>query len=133
MNKIIELHNITKSFDGEVVLVRSGSEPVKMPLTHGYKGSPHYGEPENHTAGGHRGLGAAEMAWSIRLGREHRASKEMGLHTLEVLSGLDVASAEERTYHMTTTFQQPRALPAGYYATEMSGQLRSDGEIALTL
>lgn len=119
-------------FNGYVKLVRSGSEPALIPFTHGYKGSPHFGEPEGFSAGGHRGVGAAEMAWSIRLGRPHRASKELGMHTLEVLAGLDVASQEEKVYNMTTTFQQPRALPTGYYTMEMNGHLRADAEISLT-
>lgn len=82
--------------------------------------------------GGHRGVGVAEMAWSMRLGRAPRASKEMGLHTLELLTGLDVASEKGCTYTMTSTFDQPRPLPTGYPMEELGGFLRADAEMALT-
>ncbi len=120
-------------FKGEVRIVRSGQGETIIPHTHGYPGFPQYGEPVSHTGGGHRGVGVAEMAWSIRLGRQHRASKEMGLHTLEVLAGLDIASEQETVYNMTTTFELPRALPSGYYCTEMGTSLRADAEMSLTL
>ena len=49
-------------FGAPVYLQKPLCEPVEFPFTHGYQ--------ENS-----RGLGAAEMAWSILAGRDHRASK----------------------------------------------------------
>ena len=119
-------------YDGEVKLVRSGEGSAVIPFTHGFKGTPLYGEPTPFDWGGHRGVGVAEMAWSMRLGRTPRASKEMGLHTLELLTGLDVASEKGCTYTMTSTFDQPRPLPTGYPMEELGGFLRADAEMALT-
>lgn len=120
-------------FDGAVELFRSGEGSAVIPMLHGYRGTPLYGEDTPGDNGGHRGVGAAEMAWSMRLARPHRAGKEMGLHTLELLVGLDYSCEKETVYNMTTTFERPRALPTGYYTTELGGFLRSDAEISLTL
>ena len=119
-------------FCGEVTLVRSGEGSAKIPFTHGFKGTPLYGEPTPFDWGGHRGVGAAEMAWSMRMGRVPRTSKELGLHTLELLVGMDKASETGKTYTMTTTFEMPKPLPTGYPAEELGGFLRADAEIALT-
>jgi len=119
------------TFCGEVKLVRSGEGECIIPFTHGYKGSPQFG-PEADTAGaGHRGVGAAEMCWSMIAGRNNRASKELGLHTLELINGLDVSSATGKTYEMETTFEQPKPVPSGYYTMEMSNFLRADAEMSL--
>lgn len=120
-------------YDGSVTLIRKESGSCEVPFTHGYKGSPLYGEATEFDWGGHRGVGPAEMAWSIRLNRKHRATGELGLHTMEVLSGIDIASETNKTYEMTTTFDLPRALPSGYMAEELGGFFRSDSEMSLAL
>ncbi|MBR1820249.1 MAG: Gfo/Idh/MocA family oxidoreductase [Clostridia bacterium] len=129
---ILQLGN-PGSFDGKVTLIRKGEGACEVPFTHGYKGYPLYGDPTPFDWGGHRGIGVVEMAYSIREGRKNRASKELGLHTMEVLCGIDIASEENRVYEMTTTFELPRALPSGYIAEEMSGTMRSDSEMSLAL
>ena len=101
-------------FDGYVKLIRNNTQEVEMPFTHGFCGSPLYGPQTPADYGQHRGVGAVEMAWAIVGNRPHRASAEMGLHTSEILFGLERSSLEERTYHMTTTFQKPAPLPDGY-------------------
>lgn len=122
------------TFNGEVTLVRNGEGRATIPFTHGFKGTPVYdGETSGSDTGGHRGVGAAELCWSLRAGRQPRASKELGLHTMEILCGLDIASEENIVYEMTTSFERPRALPTGYLATEFGGMMRTDGEMALTL
>lgn len=119
-------------FDTEVSLKIQGSDPVKFPFTHGFPGYPLYGEADPlWDWGGHRGIGPAELAWSMRLGRKPRAGKELGLHTLEVLVGIDKASAENKVYEMTTTFEKPAMLPSGYFCT--CGGMRTDAEMAFTL
>lgn len=120
-------------FDTEVRLFRAGGGSAGIPFTHGYSGTPLYGEPTPLDWGGHRGIGVADMAWSMRLGRANRASKELGLHTLEVLTGLDKASGENRVYEMQTTFERPAALPTGYLCEQLGGFMRSDAEAAFTV
>ena len=72
-----------------------------FPLTHGFA--------ENS-----RGLGAAEMAWSIVAGRNHRASKEMAFHVFEMMHGIMLSAEKGEFYKMESTFETPKALPEGY-------------------
>ena len=88
-------------FGAPVYLQKPLCEPVEFPFTHGYQ--------ENS-----RGLGAAEMAWSILAGRDHRASKEMAYHVFETMHGI-MTSAETGSFcQLQSAFQTPAALPAGY-------------------
>ena len=88
-------------FGASVYLQKTNAQPVLFPFTHGFA--------ENS-----RGLGAAEMAWSIRAGRGQRASKEMAFHVFETMHGI-MQSAETGTAHvMRSTFAAPAALPEGY-------------------
>lgn len=123
------------TFAGSVRIVRSGGGSCEIPLTHGYSGSPIYGDPTGgQLAGhGHRGLGVAEMCWSMRLGRPCRASKEMGLHAVELLRGAELASSAGEIYQMTSTFTKPAPLPSGYLSTTFGGQVRADAEASLIL
>lgn len=59
-----------------------------------------------------RGVGLAEMVWSIQTGRKNRASGEMALHVLEIAHGVHVSSDSGAYYTMETTFERPAALPA---------------------
>ena len=59
-------------------------------------------------------LGAAEMAWSILAGRDHRASKEMAYHVFETMHGIMMSAETGSFYQLQSTFQTPAALPAGY-------------------
>ena len=83
-------------FGAPVYLQKPLCEPVEFPFTHGYQ--------ENS-----RGLGAAEMAWSILAGRDHRASKEMAYHVFETMHGI-MTSAETGSFcQLQSTFQTPAA------------------------
>ena len=88
-------------FGAPVYLQKPLCEPVEFPFTHGYQ--------ENS-----RGLGAAEMAWSILAGRNHRASKEMAYHVFETMHGIMTSAETGSFYQLQSTFQTPAALPAGY-------------------
>ena len=88
-------------FGAPVYLQKPLCEPVEFPFTHGYQ--------ENS-----RGLGAAEMAWSILAGRDHRASKEMAYHVFETMHGIMTSAETGSFYQLQSTFQTPAALPAGY-------------------
>ena len=119
------------SFCGYVHLVRNNTVEAEMPFTHGYTGSPLYGPETPADYGQHRGVGAAEMAWAMLGSRPHRASAELGLHTMELLLGLDRSSAEGIVYDMTTTFTRPAPLPAGYTDMILGGSIRADAEGSL--
>lgn len=88
-------------FGTTVYLQKTNSQPVAFPLTHGFA--------ENS-----RGLGTAEMAWSIRAGRNHRASKEMALHVFETMHGIMTSAESGKAYPLLSTFETPAALPEGY-------------------
>lgn len=89
-------------FGGEVKVIMKGqTEPVVFPHTHGYGGD-------------NRGLGVAEMAWSMRLGRLPRTNGEMALHSLEVLTGIIESSKTGHFYKMASRFEKQPGLPRGY-------------------
>jgi len=88
-------------FGAQVYLQKTNSAPVAFPLTHGFA--------ENS-----RGLGAAEMAWSIRAGRNHRASKEMALHVFETMHGIMTSAESGAACALASRFETPAALPEGY-------------------
>ncbi|MBR3848023.1 MAG: Gfo/Idh/MocA family oxidoreductase [Oscillospiraceae bacterium] len=104
-------------FGNPVYIQKTGSGKVEFPLTHGFS--------ENS-----RGVGAAEMAWSIVKGRPNRASKEMAFHVFELMHGIIGSAESGETYKMESTFETPRALPAAYMGD--GGWTRKE-ESALTL
>ncbi|RKI93345.1 gfo/Idh/MocA family oxidoreductase [Parablautia intestinalis] len=89
------------TFCGKVILEKAQNEQVILPFTHGFQRES-------------RGLGAAEMAWSILEGRPHRASMEMALHVMEIMHGITTSADSGKTYRMKTKFKQPKPLPEGF-------------------
>ncbi len=118
------------TFNGEVRLLREKGEACVIPFTNGYDGKTAGEMTEFEKMYGHRGVGAAEMAWAISRGRPNRCSKEFALHTLEVLCGIDRASASGENYRMTTEFTFV-PLKAGYYSTTFGDGMRADAERSL--
>ena len=53
---------------------------------------------------GFRGIGAAEMAWSICKERSARCSGDLAVHTVEVLEALNISANTGRTVELTTEF-----------------------------
>ena len=105
-------------FGGDVkVLLKGQSEPFVMPANYAYS--------ENS-----RGLGAAEMAWSIRKNRTPRANKEMAYHALEVLTGIQQSSQTKTYYQIKSTFKTMPPLPQGYLDQKY---YQSDAESGLAL
>lgn len=103
-------------FGDEVKLLRKGCfEPTVIPFNFGYKGNC-------------RGVGASEMAWAIRRRRNHRASKEMALHALEMLYGIARSGETGTFYEMKTTFEKQPPLAQGYLDGEYYD---SDPEMSL--
>lgn len=89
------------TFGGRVSIQKPHNEPLAVPLSHGFQEQS-------------RGLGAAEMAWSILTDRPHRASKEMACHVLEIVHGIFDSIETQKVYQMTTTSENRNMLPEGY-------------------
>lgn len=127
---ILELGDPNR-FGDPVILLKPESEPCTLPMTHGYNGACVLEDATPFERGyGNRGIGVAEMAWAIRTGRKNRLNKEMGLHALEVLEGLDETVKTGRVYTMTSTFET-EPLKAGFYSTMWMGGARADAEMSL--
>ena len=88
-------------FGNPVYIKKTLSDKVEFPLTHGYA--------ENS-----RGVGAAEMAWSILAGRKNRASKEMAFHVFELMHSIMTSAETGKVITLESTFETPKALPAGF-------------------
>ncbi len=89
------------NFDSPNILQKPNNDPVDFPFSHGYR--------ENS-----RGLGAAEMAWSITKQRPHRASMEMAYHVFELIHGMYISANQSQIYELQSTFEKPAPLPTGY-------------------
>ena len=63
-----------------------------------------------------RGMGVADMAFAIRDGRPHRANGAMAHHVLDLMVAFHDASSEGRHVEVTSTTDQPTALPIGLQA-----------------
>lgn len=107
-------------FGSPLYLQKAFSDERQIPMTHGY---------ENEC----RGIGAAEMAWSIRTNRPHRSSKEMACHVLEICAGMDDSARIGRPYKLETDFTIPEPLPAGYIMRPEYGIWAPTEETALSL
>ena len=93
---------LAANFSGDIQMFRPGSfAPVPVLPAHGF----------DHDS---RGVGAAELAWALRLGREPRADASLGLHCLEILHGIDESFRTRQFYTMTTTVRRPAPLKKGH-------------------
>jgi predicted dehydrogenase len=89
-------------FGGEVkVILKGNNEPFVMQQSHAFNDEC-------------RGLGVAEMAWAMRMGRKNRANKEMAYHALEVLHGIVKSSETRSNQVMQSTFEKMPPIPRGY-------------------
>jgi predicted dehydrogenase len=90
------------NFGGDVrVILKGNNEPFTMQQSHAFSSEC-------------RGLGVAEMAWSMRMGRKNRASKEMAYHALEVLHSIVKSSETKSTQVLKSTFEKTPPIPRGY-------------------
>lgn len=89
------------NFDSPVYLKKMLGETIRFPFTHGYTQNA-------------RGIGAAEMAWSIVKERPQRAGMEMAYHVLELLHGMQISARTRRVYDLESDFRIPKPLPTGY-------------------
>ena len=89
-------------FGGDVrVILKGNQEPFIMPPSHAFREEC-------------RGLGVAEMAWSMRQERKNRANKELAYHALEVLQGIVKSSSTQANQNMQSTFEKMPPLPRGH-------------------
>ena len=89
-------------FSGDMKLYRSGSfESTEVLSAFGF----------DHDS---RGVGAADLAWALRLGRKPRADVSIGLHGLEILSGIEESFKTKKAYTLTTSCEKPKVLDKGY-------------------
>ncbi|RDW20625.1 Gfo/Idh/MocA family protein [Oceanobacillus chungangensis] len=86
-------------FGGPVFLRRYDQNSwSEIPLTYGYTDNS-------------RGLGVADMAYSILRGETPRANGELAFHVLDVMHGFQDASEANKHYEPVSTCEQPRPLP----------------------
>lgn len=128
-NGIMKVGN-PDSFNGKTEILLPENDWVTLPFTHGYDGVNKMSEPTFFDHYGSRGVGAAELAYSIRAGRTNRCSKEYGLHCMEVLTGIDIAAENGSTYYPESRFEMTGLKP-GYYSTTFNGFGRGDAERSL--
>ena len=89
-------------FGGEVkVILKGNNEPFVLQQSHAFNTE-------------YRGLGVAEMAWSMRIGRKNRASKEMAFHALEILHGIVRSSEIGSNQIIQSTFVKTPPIPRGF-------------------
>lgn len=89
------------TFGGPVYLRRHDQkEWSQIPLTHFYSDNS-------------RGLGVADMAYSILTGRGQRASGELAYHVLDVMHGFHDASREGKHINLKSICKRPEALGQG--------------------
>lgn len=105
-------------FGSKITIQKPFGEEISFPLTHGF---------QNEC----RGIGAAEMAWAMIQGRPNRASKEMGLHVLEMIHGMFVSSDSSAFYQLESSFEQPAPLLSGYVGGDGYGMWAPTEETAL--
>lgn len=88
-------------FGGKVMIQKKGmQEKAEVPASFGFSDNS-------------RGLGVAEMAWSMRRNRPHRANGDMGCHAVEIFSGIMKSSETGMTQTMTTGFERLPGLEEG--------------------
>ena len=89
------------SFGGPVRLRQAAAaEGREVALTHGHA--------ENS-----RGIGVADMAYTIRTGRPQRASGDLALHVVDAMYAILESAASDRHIELTTTCERPSGLAAG--------------------
>ena len=71
-----------------------------MPLKHGYTEV-------------FRGLGLADMAYSMRIGKNHRANGDLASHIVEVINGFFTSAEEGRRFEIASSCERPEPMPQG--------------------
>ena len=118
-------------FADPITLILPENAPVQMPFTHGFDGKNYLGAPTAFDHYGHRGIGAAELAWALRKGRPRaRLSGEYGLHCQEILQGMEIAAETGGVYEVQSRCEM-KGLRPGYFSGMFGGAMRGDAEASL--
>ena len=89
-------------FNGQVYIKKQNGEKLEFPISHPYA--------ENS-----RGIGAADLAWAIRTGRNPRLSFEMGYHALEIINALKFCEDSGKMCEFKTVIKRPAPISSEYY------------------
>ena len=96
-------------FGGEVTFVAAGKDPVPLSWDHPF-GRFNAEDNSGTKRANYRTAGLADMATAIAAGRNHRASLDLALHVVDVLTSI-LKSGETRSWvELTTTCERPAAL-----------------------
>ena len=95
-------------FGGDVIVKKLKAPEFVFPATHGFTEES-------------RGIGAAEMAWSILADRMHRGNMYQAFNVFETAHAIEKSSAEGKVIKLESTFERTAALPAGYIANGFWG------------
>jgi len=87
-------------FGGTIKLLQSNGTVTEIPYSHGFTEDT-------------RGIGVADMAYAIVLGRPHRASGQLARHVLDVMIGVFESSDQGEHIDIKTSCEQPAPLPLG--------------------
>lgn len=69
--------------------------------------------PLSHRDDVGRGIGVADMAYALLHNRPHRASGDLALHVLDAMHAFEEASVTSQHVMLTSSCDQPAALPSG--------------------
>ena len=97
-------------FGKPLFIKRKGGERTLFPFTHPYSEQS-------------RGIGAAELGWSIRKGRTQRLIPEMGYHALEIIEALRECTKDNTVKTFNTKFKRPAALSSHWYENPETQEL----------
>ena len=89
-------------FHDQLILFENGTE-TELPLYHPF-------------ANESRGVGAAEIAWSLRTGRNPRLSFEMGYHALEIINAVIACTKTGQVQYLKTDFDRPAPIHTEHYS-----------------
>ena len=93
-------------FDGSVRVLRAGDKKwYDMPLTHSDEVM--------------RGIGVADLAYSIRSGRAHRANGELAYHVLDLMQAFGESSDRGCHIEIESSCERPAPLPTGLFPRQL--------------
>ncbi len=100
-------------FDGEPKVALMRDDWTEVPIGAWPFGNPNFTTRQGRKLANHRIVGLVDMAWAIVNDRPHRASADLALHVLDVMTSLERAAVDGRTIEIETSCVQPAALPQG--------------------
>lgn len=96
------------NFGGEVRVKKLQADEFVFPATHGFCEQS-------------RGIGAAEMAWSICRNRLHRANMYMAFNVFETAHAIEKSATTKQAITLASDFEKPKMLPQGFIANGFWG------------